>query len=215
METGIFLKEALSDTGRYCIFASNSSKDKRSQQFYDSVDHLIDAANDLDNKGYDVYFALATFNEDKSRKVDNIKHLKSFFLDLDCGPSKDFATQKDALLELKHFCKKFSLPKPTLINSGRGVHVYWVLSKPIPIDDWLPVASRLKQLCTENNFLADPAVTADAARVLRIPRTHNYKPDIPAEVDFVGTHLPTLVDFDTPAMPPLGAPEVDKVVAVP
>ena len=196
METGIFLKEALSDTGRYCIFASNSSKDKRSQQFYDSVDHLIDAANDLDNKGYDVYFALATFNEDKSRKVDNIKHLKSFFLDLDCGPSKDFATQKDALLELKHFCKKFSLPKPTLINSGRGVHVYWVLSKPIPIDDWLPVASRLKQLCTENNFLADPAVTADAARVLRIPRTHNYKPDIPAEVDFVGTHLPTLVDFD-------------------
>jgi hypothetical protein len=83
-----------------------------------------------------------------------------------------------------------------MVNSGRGIHVYWVLSEAVPTDDWLPVALKLKQLCADNNFLADPAVTADAARVLRVPTTHNYKPEVPAEVDFVGTHLPTLVDFD-------------------
>ena len=196
MDTRIFLKEVLSSSGLYCIFASNSSKDKRSQQFYGSVDYLIDAAVDLDDKGYDVYFALATFNEGKSRKVDNVKHLKAFFLDLDCGPTKDFASQEDAIAALVVFAKKFKLPKPTLINSGRGVHVYWVLSEAIPIGDWLPVASRLKQLCADNNFPADPAVTADAARVLRVPRTHNYKPDVPSEVTFIGEHTPRKVNFD-------------------
>ena len=55
MDTTTFLKEVLSSSGLYCIFASNSSKDKRSQQFYGSVDYLIDAAVDLDDKGYDVY----------------------------------------------------------------------------------------------------------------------------------------------------------------
>jgi DNA primase len=196
METAIFLKEALPESGSYCVFASNTSADRRSQQFFDSVDDVVDVAQDLDTKGYDVYFALASFKEAKSRKVDNVQHLKSFFLDLDCGPSKDFVSQTEALAQLKMFCKQLQLPRPLLINSGRGIHVYWVLSEAVPLDDWLPVALRLKQLCAENNFLADPAVTADAARVLRIPRTHNYKPEIPAEVDFVGTHLPTLVDFD-------------------
>ena len=68
-----------------------------------------------------------------------------------------------------------------MINSGRGIHVYCA-SEAVPTDDWLPVAAKLKQPCSDNNFLADPAVTADAARVLRVPRTHNYKPDTPAEV---------------------------------
>jgi hypothetical protein len=70
METAIFLKEALPESGSYCVFASNTSADRRSQQFFDSVDDVVDAGQDLDTKGYDVYFALASFKEAKSRKVD-------------------------------------------------------------------------------------------------------------------------------------------------
>ena len=33
LETAIFLKEALPESGSYCVFASNTSTDKRSQQF--------------------------------------------------------------------------------------------------------------------------------------------------------------------------------------
>ena len=71
------------------------------RQFFDSVDDLIDAAQDFDTKGYDVYFALASFKEANSRKVDNVQHLKSFFLDLDCGPSKDFVSQTEAICSTK------------------------------------------------------------------------------------------------------------------
>ena len=169
METKTFLEGVLSDEGYYCVFAFRTNDDRRVQKFYDSIDALIEAAHDLNKEGYDTYFALGAFNEDNSRKVTNVKYLKSFFLDLDCGPSKDFANQTEAIDALRKFCGTLSLPKPLLVNSGRGIHAYWPLTERICLDDWLPVAEQLKQLCAKHKLLADPAVTADAARVLRVP----------------------------------------------
>ena len=196
METKIFLEKALAEDGLYCIFATNTRTDRRVQKFFTSVDALLDDATALDNQGFNVYFALSTFNKTNSRKVDNVKNIKSFFLDLDCGPTKEFPTQQDAISALKEFCRVNSLPRPTVINSGRGVHVYWILKEAICLEDWLPTAERLKTLCNKNNFEADPSVTADAARVLRVPQTHNYKPDTPIEVTFIGSSSITPVDFD-------------------
>ena len=196
METKIFLEKALAEDGLYCIFASNTQTDRRVQRFFTSVDALIDSAVSLDSQGFNVYFALSTFNEINSRKVDNVKNVKSFFLDLDCGPTKEFPTQGEAISALMRFCSTNDLPRPTIINSGRGVHVYWILKEAVCLADWLPVAERLKALCNKNNFEADPSVTADAARVLRVPQTHNYKPDTPVEVTFIGSPSVPPVDFD-------------------
>ena len=139
---------------------------------------------------------MATFHDAGSRKVDNVKQLRAFFLDLDCGPSKDFQTQQEAIGALKDFCRKVSLPRPLMINSGRGVHVYWMLKEAVDLETWLPVAEKLKRLCAEHNFLADPAVTADAARVLRVPETHNYKSDPPYDVTYFGMTMPDSVNID-------------------
>ena len=125
METKIFLEKALAEDGLYCIFATNTRTDRRVQKFFTSLDD----ATALDNQGFNVYFALSTFNKINSRKVDNVKNIKSFFLDLDCGPTKEFPTQQDAISALKEFCRVNSLPRPTVINSGRGVHVYWILKE--------------------------------------------------------------------------------------
>ena len=196
METRTFLKSVLANEGYYCVFASRTKDDRRVQKFYESIDQVANSAQDLDAEGYDAYYALATFNEAGSRKVDNVKYLNALFLDLDCGASKDYATQSDALVALRAFCEKLSLPKPVMVNSGRGVHVYWMLDAPVGLDDWLPVAERLKKLCVDNNLLADPAVTADAARVLRIPTTHNHKDDPPSPVRFFFEHTIKPVNFD-------------------
>ena len=64
------------------------------------------------------------------------------------------------------------------------------------MEDWLPVAERLKKLCADNGLLADPAVTTDAARVLRIPTTHNHKDTPPTPVGFFAADAVNLVDFD-------------------
>ena len=196
METKEFLQRALGYGGFYCVFASRGSEDRRVQKFYDSVDAVLTTAHDLDESGFDAYFALATFEEAGSRKVTNVKQLRSFFLDLDCGPSKEYPNQSTAISALQTFCVKLELPKPLMVSSGRGVHVYWFLSEPVSLKEWLPVAGRLKQLCTEHKLLADPSVTADAARVLRMPGTHNHKADPPLNVKCIGGGVPKPIDFD-------------------
>jgi hypothetical protein len=194
MKTKNFLELLLADEGHYCVFAAKGGSPK--QSFYTSVVDVLDAAHDYDADGYDVYFALATLETAGSRKADNVRGMKSFFLDLDCGEGKEFPDQETAIVELRAFCKRHKLPNPTLVNSGRGVHVYWILSELICKDDWLPVAERLKQLCKEDGFEADPSVTSDVARVLRIPSTHNHKGTPPIPVTFYGVEEPRTISFD-------------------
>lgn len=186
MDTKTFLEAVLGDGGMYCVWANRISDGRKVQKFYPTIDALIHAAHNLDGEGYDAYFALGTFDDSGSRVANHVQQLKAFFLDLDCGPTKDYLTQTDALTALRSFCKKSKLPRPTLINSGRGIHVYWRLDAPVSRETWHPVAERLKALCKRNGLHADPVVTADAARVLRIPSTHNHKDEPPTEVKVVG-----------------------------
>ncbi len=196
MDTELFLDDVLCNEGVYCLFASNSSTDKITQKFYNNKKDLIETAYELDSNGWDVYFALSSFITSKSRTADNVRGLKSFFLDLDCGPSKDFDTQETALAELRNFCIATKLPKPTIISSGRGVHVYWPLQEEVTPEQWLPVARKLKDTLAQHKFYADPAVTADTARVLRVPLTHNHKTDPPALVKSIGVYKSKPVAFD-------------------
>jgi hypothetical protein len=129
MDTLKVMSALLADSGEYCIFAFRTADDRKAQKFYPSVEVAIEAAHQFDQNGYDAYFALATFVNGESRKVDNIKYLKSLFLDLDCGEGKEYTDQESALIALQSFCKKLKLPRPLLINSGRGIHVYWPLTK--------------------------------------------------------------------------------------
>ena len=194
-----FLKGLLSDSGHYCVFAAKG--DVRIQKFYDTIEDAERATRKFIADGLNTYFALSTFKEptkDAGRKGANAHELKSFFLDLDCGPTYEYPTKEDAVAAVRDFCKKLSLPKPLMINSGRGVHVYWPLTEALSAEQWAVEADRLKRCCSENGLLADPAVTADVVRILRMPNSKNYKEDPPLPVDFLGVSMPepiTLEDF--------------------
>jgi len=190
MNTLDFLRGVLSSTGHYCVFAARSTDDTRIQKFYDTIEEVERAALKYDADGFDAYFALSTFKEAGNRKGPNAHELKSLFLDLDCGPSKEYPTQQLAVEALRSFCKQLSLPKPLMVNSGRGVHVYWPLTEAVSAEQWTIAAEMLKQSCADNGLLADPAVTADVVRILRVPLTHNYKDDPPLPVDFFGVSMP-------------------------
>ena len=196
MDSKTFLQRVLSGDGHYCLFASKLTEEKRTQKFYTSLEDLIHTATNLDQSGFDTYFALGTFKEEGSRKTLNVKELKSFFFDIDCGPSKEYIDQTEGLKALRSFTKAVGLPKPLIISSGRGIHVYWALSKAVSYEKWLPVAEQLKRYCGLHKFLPDPAVTADGARVLRVPYTHNHKGDPPLPVLPMGVEVPELVDFE-------------------
>ena len=196
MKTTAFLSRVIGDDGHYCLFAARRSDDRKLQRFYTDITTLIQDARTYDAHGYDTYFALSTFKTDGGRSASNSKQLKSFFLDLDCGPKKEFVDQSAALSALQSFCKAVSLPKPMLVSSGNGIHVYWTLSDPVGPDMWTPVAKRLKALCVEHNFAADPVVTANAAQILRLPHTHNHKSADPLKVAVLAQASSNTMSFD-------------------
>ena len=142
-------------------------------------------------KRWCVFFTLAKFETGKNRTQENVESLKSYWLDIDCGPNKSIAdektgrpsgyeTQGDGLKALRTFCTTLGLPKPMLINSGNGLHAYWPLIEDVPRDEWVPVAKKLRQLCIDNKFYIDTKVF-ECARVLRPLNSFNFKGDSAGE----------------------------------
>jgi uncharacterized protein (DUF927 family) len=162
-----------------------------------TVEDLDAHAQGLNSHGIDAYFALASFADPAAgRTADNAVALRSFFVDLDCGPGKPYLDQPAAAQALAAFIQATGLPSPTVVNSGGGLHVYWPLTADVPAEEWAQHARALKKLCADNNLHADPAVTADRARILRVPGTSNYKTGAPRPVQIVAQGQPTsLPDF--------------------
>ena len=170
----------------------------------------------------DVYFGVAKYASDISRKKDNVSALKALWLDIDCGedkaevnPStgrpKGYLTQADGLKALQTFCRAVKLPKPLLVNSGRGLHVYWPLTEEISRAEWEPLSIRLRDLCYEHDLYVDPAVF-EAARILRVPGTLNYKDDPPKPVEIIHGGNPNTVSvlaglLGVPAYQPSPTPD--------
>lgn len=188
METQEFLQSVLGAEGYYCAVGIT---DKRTviQKFYPTIDSLLATAKNFADEGVNAYFALATFNDGTHRRTDKVNQIKSFWIDMDCGGEKEYhyPTQSDAFAALKTFCKDQGLPKPWVVNSGFGLHVYWPLIEPVSFGQWQPVAARLKAAIKEAGLKTDPAPTADAARILRVPGTLNFKSDPPAPVEILQT----------------------------
>lgn len=146
---------------------------------FDTADNYI---QQLQDEGRELYFSCATFKtnvteEGKRAKANyiNVHELKSFFIDVDCGPSKRYKTQKEGLEVLRNFCQHTGLPRPTLVSSGNGIHAYWILSRPLPYNEWKKLGLSLKQKTIDFKCEFDNSVTGDGAQILRIPDTFNTK----------------------------------------
>lgn len=185
METKDFLQTVLAARGNYCILAVKDGR--KVQKFYNHIDKLLHSAHEFDGNGYDTYFALATFDDEGSRKAAHAVDMRALFVDLDCGPSKDYPDQPTALQALRAFCMASSMPRPITVSSGYGVHAYWPLRDAVPVGEWLHVAKRLKRAFAKHGLATDTVVTADAARVLRIPGTHNWKNGEQKPVHIIGS----------------------------
>jgi hypothetical protein len=118
------------------------------------------------------------------RKASNMVSMNSLFVDIDVGKNGSYATAADAQLGLEQFLQASGMPEPTMIvrSGGGGMHVYWCTAEAMPIAVWQPLADGLKECAKQLNFKIDPTITADSARILRVPTTFNYKYAQPALV---------------------------------
>jgi len=173
-----FYEKALPSQGVYCVARIHPKTHKITQRFTENLDELETIARQFAVGGDNVYVALATF-EGYSRKAEDAQYLRSFFIDLDVGDGKGYAEKADALSSLREFVETQELPPPVVVDSGTGIHAYWLFDEDVPVAEWKPYAEKFKAFCLEHIHI-DPVVTADVSRILRCPDTFNYKTDPPS-----------------------------------
>lgn len=214
-----FLSTVWPSEGLYCIAIP------RGKAFHHEVFETIqDAVDYVDkiNTIHNVFFATHSLkarriwnerhHQDKTTKKwvggqsirlqENMLFGKVLFFDLDVGPNvpnkpEKYPTWQDAFADLKKFVKATSLPRPMVVLSGNGIHVYWMFEEDLGSHDtWLTQATRLKQLATHYKIKYDPSRTTDMSSVLRVVGTFNLKKgQVPVKVLAEGVVTP-LADFD-------------------
>ena len=168
--------------GLYCTCEMTAKKEhifvQDTAEFYPKIDSWVE-------NRCNVYFALATFDEkvaeikgNKDRRtIPNSRYIKSLFIDMD-----GYASKKEAASALNRFLMETGLDLlglPWIVSSGGGIHCYWPFEKEIEVAQWKPIAENFKRLCVQQKLRIDMTVTADSARILRVPETFNFKDKYP------------------------------------
>lgn len=143
--------------------------------------------------------------------AENAMALKAIWLDLDVAKGgiarsdkKEYLNWDEVFADLQKFVTKFGLPWPNAIvcsgyellpdgKHGGGIQAYWISDCALTRAEWTPYAEGLKAAAIQFGLLCDTVCTADAARILRLPGTFNYKKDPPRPASVVSLDA---TDFD-------------------
>ena len=97
-----FYEKALPSQGVYCVGSFDS---RMRNHFAETLDELFEIVEKY-KKTHNIFVTPGSF-EGHSRKADDCLFVKSFFIDLDVGKSKEYATKGDA-----HTCLLYTSPSP-------------------------------------------------------------------------------------------------------
>ena len=189
------------------------NKQERTTAVALDVDNLDGVSRYIDTvgKSRDLYIGVATRDHDRQPVA-----LHALFTDID---NKDFATEAEARESLA----AFPLKPSAIVQSGGGLHVYWISRTPIDLTNG--GAPRAKTLLRKLAAVTGGDMrSAEPARILRLPGSvnHKYSPSRPVTLEtFTEAHdlhdLETaLVDVPEPKPEPTRAtPPVTSLDDIP
>jgi hypothetical protein len=182
-----FYEKALPSQGVYCVTGIEQASKKTTNRFAETLEDAFKLIEKIKNQQLNTFVALGTF-DGFSRKADSCLFFRTFFIDLDVGENKAYANKEEAREALLKFIDETGLPDPVCIDSGGGMHAYWIMDRDIPIEEYLPYAQRFKTFVL-SKISADAAVMADPSRVMRCPETFNHKFDPPEPTSVIGDEI--------------------------
>ena len=207
MTTEEFLRHVWPDTGPYCIHYTFVPREDagytgHANMVFGGYKAMLEFIEDR-KKHSNFWFTVHVLKERKvldangknhPRTKANMREARSFFFDLDVGDSeKKYASQTDAVRGLQEFIKATGLPAPTMVSSGYGVQVHWVVEDAIPTPEWVEIAAKMRGLAEHHGLKIDTSRTTDQSSVMRIPGTFNLKntqDPKPVEVKFLAKRIP-------------------------
>ena len=181
MNTLKFLKKVCPKKDKIVVTQYNHVKDKFWNREVYSYQELERAAEDIQRwdqqKDVTIYFSIGAFannieiGPDGRQKIRRTQQAATCFrvlcFDLDCGDDKPYKTLQEGLMALVTMVKVVKLPKPMVIKSGNGAHVYWILSQTIEKDKWVTLSSALFEATQVHGLEIDASKIKDPSMVLR------------------------------------------------
>lgn len=192
-DTLAFLRSILPEEGiHYLALFTDGHKFPLHKAFTDLETMAYAIEGMANSKSVSVYHACASYQKafieiDDGKKTkrkyripENWDRAKAFWVDIDCGQEKfnkgqGYLTKRDAVVAAYKFANTIGWPKPLVVDSGNGIHLYWPLIKPIASDQWVTIARDLKIVLKQCGVLSDPSRTADFSSILRPHGSVNRK----------------------------------------
>ena len=157
----------------------------------------------LDSEEWDVYFSTCLAGKPgksgqgcSRMKAEAVTVIPAFFIDLDTRDERHLdcpATVEEGLAALE----KLPVTPSLIVHSGGGLHVYWLLSKPLMIESpngLEEVKHLMKRFAyavkSFTGYTSMDAHASEPARVLRVPGTHNRKQQPLRPVELLETDGP-------------------------
>ena len=185
-----FLYKLLPKSGYICVAELLHSKEpgKKGPMRYEWFQRRKDAIEYImayKSKKNQLFIAQASFKKSgtewKGRKQIEAAFINNFFMDIDNGEEKPYATRAESKKALLAFLRKTGLPDPAIVNSGNGYYAQWPFTCEVPVDAWMPEAIKFQKLVKAlAPGLDHDNLMKDSARVLRpVGSTHRKDPDDP------------------------------------
>jgi hypothetical protein len=95
-------------------------------------------------------------------------------IDIDVGEGKNYQTFDDAVAAVDNVVDNCGLPKPLLVSSGRGLHVYFPFRSDANYATWYDMSSRLRAAVLREGLKFDDNIT-EPERLLRLPTSVNQR----------------------------------------
>lgn len=176
-----FFESVLPEGGLFCIARLNPKGGQPKHDKYENLDDLCGALKQANVTKENYYFAISSFKDrdaTKFRGQENALNTRCLILDVDVKDKEGYIhTQADALPLIEMLCQSLGLPKPLIVNSGYGYHVYWPFEQAIDSREWKVLAKAFHAACSlfAPQLVADASRVSDSASILRIPGTYNLK----------------------------------------
>jgi hypothetical protein len=172
-----FYKKVLPTQGVYCLTTMDREEDGgRTRHYYmETVEEIETQAKIISGSRTTNLFVCPMSFSKHQRSKELAAYFRSIYIDLDIGTTdKKYLSKQEARADFDRFLAETGLPEPVEINSGNGIHMYWVFEEDIPAEEWKLYAEKFKDFCLDRNLKIDTAVY-DLARIMRCPNTINYK----------------------------------------
>lgn len=140
------------------------------QHWLDDHNDAMELALRWSDVGWDVYYGVLPRTTHGGKASDVARWTSTLWADVDAKAHG--ASKQASLMALVDF----EIPPAVVVDSGHGYHAYWILDQFIPVDRATTIMRGIARRIKGDHVY-------DAARILRLPGTQNWKdPEHPLPV---------------------------------